>query len=224
MKRRNIFIIGGASALILLGLLLGAFFAGPLLASANSSQAAAASAQGTNPYCEQYLQDLAHRLNVSVSTLEQDKLAAHEDVLNQLVKDGKLTQSQADAIKQRMQNSKECSGKGDMRWDHAMLGHFLAKYRSDIANEVAKGLNMSTDQLVSQLKAGKSLSQVAAAQHVSESQVHTIVNNAVQDALKKAVTAGDLTQTQANGFTQILQKHSAVMDHLLNRHFGKKAA
>src|SRR6266487_3414133 len=101
MKKLTIFIFGGA-ALLLLAILFGAFFAGPLLAMANGSQTAAGTPTATNPYCQEYLQDLAQRLNVSVSTLQQDKLASTEDVLNQLVKDGKLTQSQADAIKQRL--------------------------------------------------------------------------------------------------------------------------
>lgn len=215
--------IGGAALLALLALLLGAFFAGPLLASANSGQTTAGTPTGSNAYCEQYIQDLAHRLNVSVSTLQQDQLAAHEDVLSQLVKDGKLTQAQANAIKQRLQNHKECSGKGNgIIGERAIVRQFLGKYRSDIANEVAKGLNLSTTQLTAQLKAGKSLSQLATAQHVSASQLHTVVTNAIQDALKKAVSAGDLTQSQSDSFTQFLQKHPAFLDHLLNRHVGKK--
>ncbi|TMD38568.1 MAG: hypothetical protein E6J04_01625 [Chloroflexi bacterium] len=72
MKKLTIFIFGGA-ALLLLAILFGAFFAGPLLAMANGSQTAAGTPPATNPYCQQYLQDLAQRLNVSVSTLQQDK-------------------------------------------------------------------------------------------------------------------------------------------------------
>jgi len=138
MKKRTIFIIGGVT-LLLLAILFGAFFAGPLFALANVSLTTAGTpTTTTNPYCEEYLQDLAHRLNVSVSNLQQDKLAAMEDVLNQLVKDGKLTQSQADAMKQRLTSRHECSGKG-LYGQRAILSQFLAKYRSDIANEVALG-------------------------------------------------------------------------------------
>ena len=92
---KKILLIGGGSALLLLCVLFGAFFAGPLLASARSSQTTATAASTpttTNPYCQQYLQDLANRLGVSVSTLQQDKLASADDVIAQLVKDGKLTQ------------------------------------------------------------------------------------------------------------------------------------
>jgi hypothetical protein len=100
---KKILLIGGGSALLLLCILFGAFFAGPLLASARGGQPSAAASTTTNQYCEQYLQDLANRLGVSVSTLQQDKLGAAEDVLAQLVKDGKLTQNEANQIKQRLE-------------------------------------------------------------------------------------------------------------------------
>src|SRR5215467_1183272 len=106
---KKILYIGGGSALLLLCILFGAFFAGPLLASAlgghttTATATAASTPTATNPYCQQYLQDLAKRLGVSVSTLQQDKLASAEDVLAQMVKDGKLTQNQANTIKQRLQ-------------------------------------------------------------------------------------------------------------------------
>src|SRR5438034_3049450 len=151
MKKRTIFIIGGVT-LLLLAILFGAFFAGPLFALANVSLTTAGTpTTTTNHYCEQYLQDLAQRLNVSVSTLQQDKLASMEDVLNQLVKDGKLTQSQADAIKQRLTSHRACSGKG-LQWQRAIINQFLAKYRSDMASDVDQGLHLSTNQLVTELK------------------------------------------------------------------------
>ncbi len=219
MQSRKILMIGGISALVLLSILFGAFFAGPLLASANGSSTANATAT-TNPYCEQYLQDLAHRLNVPVSTLQQDTLAAREDVINQMVKDGKLTQSQAATLKQRLASHKACSGKGSQD-AHFILGQFLKKYRSDIANEIAQGLHLSTNQLKADLKSGKSLSDVAATQHVSAAQLHTLVTNAIQDALHKAVSAGDLTSEQANTFTQYIQKHPGYLDRLLDKRLGK---
>jgi hypothetical protein len=219
MKRRSVFIFGGA-AVVLLAILFGAFFAGPLLALANGSQPAAGTPTATtNPYCEQYLQDLAHRLNVSVSTLQQDKLSAKDDVLNQLVKDGKLTQSQADAIKQRLTSHQACSGKG-LFLQRAVVGQFLAKYRPDMVSEIAKGLNLSADQLTTELKSGKSLNDIATAQHVSSTQLQTIELNAIHNTLSKAVSAGDLTQAQSDSISQLLQKHPQFLDRLSNKHFG----
>lgn len=216
---KKLLIIGGSSALVLLSILFGAFFAGPLFASANSTTATA-SPTTTNTYCVQYQQDLANRLNVSVSTLQQDSKSAREDVLAQLVKDGKLTQSQADSIKQRIENHQACTGNGHV-YSRFVTRQFLQKYRSDIATQVAQGLHLSADQLTSQLKAGKSLSQIASAQNVSTSQLQTIVTNAIKGSLSKAISAGDLTQTQANNFTQFLQKHPHAFGRILDHHFDK---
>ncbi len=223
MNNRKIpFLIGGA-ILLLLAILVGAFFAGPLIASANSNQATNATAGTPNKYCEQYLQDLANRLHVSVDTLQQDKKAAHIDVLAQLVKDGKLTQAQADKIKARIESHQPCTGKHDGKsGQNAQMHMLLQKYGMGVATDVAQGLHLSVDQLKAQLQSGKSLSTIATAQHVSADQLHTIVTNAIQSALSKAISAGDLTQAQASSFTTMLQQHPQLLDKILNGHIGKK--
>lgn len=115
---KKVLLMGGGSALLLLCLLFGAFFASPLFASAWSGPTKTAPTPTptatTNPYCQQYQQDLAKRLGVPVSTLQKDSLAAAEDMLAQLVKDGKLTQSQANRIRSRMESHMACTGHGHM--------------------------------------------------------------------------------------------------------------
>ncbi len=124
---KKVLLMGSGSALLLLCLLFGAFFASPLFASARSGPTKTAPTPAptapthtatTNPYCQQYQQDLAKRLGVPVSTLQKDSLAAAEDVLAQLVKDGKLTQSQANRIRSRMESHKACTG----HWHMHMMG------------------------------------------------------------------------------------------------------
>jgi polyhydroxyalkanoate synthesis regulator phasin len=222
---KKILLIGGGSALLLLCIAFGAFFAGPLIASARSGQNAATTAStpgATNPYCEQYLQDLARRLGVSVSTLQQDKLGAAQDVLAQMVKDGKLTQNQANQIEQRLQSHQACTGKGKGLWGRGVMLQSLKQYLPDVAAQVAQGLHMSSTQLMSQLQSGKSLSQVATAQGVSSAQLQTIVTNAIQSAVNKAVSDGNLTQQQATNIMQMLQKHPNALNRLLNGHLGKQ--
>jgi len=222
---KKILLIGGGSALLLLCIAFGAFFAGPLIASARSGQNAATTAStpgATNPYCEQYLQDLAKRLGVSVSTLQQDKLGAAQDVLAQMVKDGKLTQNQANQIEQRLQSHQACTGKGKGLWGRGVMLQSLKQYLPDVAAQVAQGLHMSSTQLMSQLQSGKSLSQVATAQGVSSAQLQTIVTNAIQSAVNKAVSDGNLTQQQATNIMQMLQKHPNALNRLLNGHLGKQ--
>src|SRR6516164_1945186 len=152
---KKILMIGGGSTLLLLCIAFGAFFAGPLLASARSGQTttpAASTPTGTNPYCQQYLQDLANRLHVSVSALQQDKLSAAEDVLAQLVKDGKLTQNQVNQIKQRLESHKACSGNGQGLWGRRAIMQSLKQYLPGVAAQVAQGLHMNANQLMSQLQ------------------------------------------------------------------------
>lgn len=222
--KKKIFLIGGGATLLLLSILFGAFFAGPLLASArgNTPSAPSASPAAANPYCQQYLQDLAKRLNVPVSTLEQDQKAAKEDILAQLVKDGKLTQAQANAIKQRLESRQACSGKGRAWWENGILRQALKKYQSTLLSEVASGLHLSAGQLQSDLQNGQTLSQVASAQKVSEGQLRTIVLNAVQSTLDKARQAGDITQSQETAFLQFLQKHPGLVERVLHHSFAKK--
>ena len=218
---KKIFWIVGGSILLLGCIVFGAFFAGPLFASAHTSQSnSTTSTSATNPYCEQYLQDLAGRLNVSVSTLQQDSLAAKEDVLAQLVKDGKLTQNQANAIKQRLESHQACTGKGQFL-ERGVVLHSLKQYLPNVASQVAQGLHLSVDQLKTDLQNGMSLDQIATAQGVSSSQLHTLVLNAIQSAVNQAVKDGNLTQQQATAFIQALQSHPGVLDKLLGRHFGK---
>jgi len=230
MNKQKMFILSIVAAVLLLGITVGVVFGGPFIASAYSNAtgisatatpttpATSATPTTTNPYCELYLKDLAKRLNVSVATLQQAQLAAHEDVLAQLVHDGKLTQNQANAIKQHLASHPECSGNGK-GVQLGLIRLFLQKYIPDLTNQVAKGLNLSADQLQAELKAGKSLDDIAAAQHVSSSQLHTIVTNALQSTLNKAVAAGDLTQQQANQFMQYAQNHPEAVDRMLSHHF-----
>lgn len=223
MKKKILF-IGGGVTLLLLSILFGAFFAGPLLASAHSNQGAtsATSTPATNPYCQQYLQGLAQRLNVPVSTLEQDSLAAKEDVLAQLVKDGKLTQAQANAIKQRLESKTTCNLPGKSGVELGILRSTFKKYESTLLNQVASALHLSSSQLQSDLQNGQTLAQIAKAQNITGSQLHTLILNAVQKTLDQARQAGDITQQQETAFMQYLQKHPGVVNRVLNHRFSKK--
>jgi polyhydroxyalkanoate synthesis regulator phasin len=221
---KKLLLIAGGSALLLGAILFGAFFAGPLFASAQSTQGqvnATSTATTTNPYCEQYLQDLAGRLNVSVATLQQDKLSAREDVIAQMVKDGKLTQNQANAIISKLESHQACTGNRGL-WGLRIVVSSLRQYVPQIESQVAQGLHLSVTQLQSDLKSGMSLSQIASQQGISNAQLQTIVQSAIQSAANQAVHDGNLTQTQATDFMQFLQKHPGVMALILNRHWAGK--
>ena len=217
-------LIGGGAVLLLASIAFGAFFAGPLFASANTTIPAAGTPGATkNQYCDLFEQSLAKRLGVSVSTLQQDRQGAFGDVLAQLVKDGKITQAQADQIKQRMASHplKDCSGVNAGRFVGIASGQFLKKYLNAALSEVSQGLKLTPDQLMTQLKSGQSLNDVAQAQHVSQTDLRNLMSKAISDQLSKAVSAGDLTQAQADAYQKMLQQHPQKLDKLLSQHFGR---
>jgi polyhydroxyalkanoate synthesis regulator phasin len=229
VNKKKLLLISGGFALLLLAILFSAFFTGPLLASARSSQTNAnaastptAATPTPNAYCQYYLQDLAKRLGVPVSTLQRDGLAAADDTVAQLVKDGQLTQKQANAIKQFLHSHQACTGINPA--ERGIILQSLQPYLNTVANQVALGLRMTPNQLKSQLQSGKHLSQLAAAQGVSSSQLHTIEENAVQSAVNQAAHDGNLTQQQATTFMQYVRQHPEVVSHIIERYYGKTSS
>ncbi len=212
---KKIFWVIGGSILLVGAIMFGSYFAGPLLASAHTGQPNAGTPT-PNPYCQQYLQDLAKRLGVPASKLQQDSMTAGQDVLAQMVKDGKLTQSQANTIKQKLQSHMGCTGRGNfLEW--GAIYSSLRQYRPSIENQVAQGLHLTSAQLTTDLKNGQSLDQVAKAQSVSTSQLRTSVLNAIQSAANQAVKDGNLTQTQASDLMQALQQQPGILDRILSQ-------
>lgn len=222
--RKKVLLIGGGVTLLLLSILFGAFFAGPLMALAQGAQTTGASSAPAkvNPYCQQYLQALAQHLNIPLARLEQSQQAAKGDVLTQLVKDGKLTQAQADKIRQRLSSRITCGLPKGAHVKSALMRPLLKKYGNTLLGQVASGLHLSTTQLQADLRNGQTLTQIAKAQNISASQLHTIILNAVQNTLDQARQAKDITQNQENKVMQFLRNHPALVDRLLNRSFTKK--
>jgi polyhydroxyalkanoate synthesis regulator phasin len=218
LEKNRIALAGVAGALLVLCILAGAFLVGPLVASAHGSTNTTSAKKDTT-YCDQYNQALAKRLGISVDTLKQDRQGAFEDVLAQMVKDGKLTQAEADQIKQREEKGAQngCPGFGTGNFA-GIRNSLLKKYGPDLVTQVAQGLHLTSDQLTTQLQSGKSLTDIAQAQGISADALHSMVNNAITSELNKAVSAGDITQNQATAFTTYLQKHPQFLDHVLDQH------
>lgn len=91
----------------------------------------------------------------------------------------------------------------------------LKQYGSNIKQQIAQGLKLTPTQLTSDLRSGKTLSQIATAQGVSTSQLQSLVSNAIQTGLQPAVTSGNLTQTQVDRYIKRLQNNPQLLDRLL---------
>lgn len=95
----------------------------------------------------------------------------------------------------------------------------LRTYGPDVKNQIAQGLKLTPDQLTADLQSGQTLTQIAAAQGVSSTQLQTLVTNAIETGMQPAVTNGDIKQKQLDN----LAKRYGSKPDLLDRLLGGKA-
>lgn len=113
--------------------------------------------------------------------------------LDPLVKDGTIDQSQEDKVIAALNSAKPNGAAGLGR--HGGFG--LGAPGADTA-VVAKALGVTTDQLKTDLQGGKSIADIATAQHVDLSKVIQTLVDDQNTKLDAAVKAGTLTQAQAD--------------------------
>ncbi|GCE02744.1 hypothetical protein [Dictyobacter aurantiacus] len=100
---------------------------------------------------------------------------------------------------------------------------YLARYRGTIRTQIAQGLHLPVDQLVSRLKGGATLSSVASAQGISNSQLQAMVKTAFQQGFQPAVNSGNLTQKQVNALINRMLKQPQTLDRYLDMQPGNGA-
>lgn len=179
---------------------------GALVAGGAGAAIAAISKDDAKKTEQSILDNAAKRLKVTPQALRDALSSAQDDQLDQAVKDGLLTQKQADAIKtQRKKDGRVLGGPfgrpgprgfgpggpGDPGAPHHMGGHMLF-------DDLAKALDLTQDKLFEQLRAGKSVADVAKSQGKSLDDVRAAVKAAAKTRADKAVKDGDLTQAQAD--------------------------
>ena len=173
-----------------------------------------------------YLQSLASKLGISVSTLQSDITAAEKDALTQAVNQGLISQAQANKLQQRL-NANPNQGlaprfvpgpRPQMRPGFragAGFGARLGFVGPSVLEAVANTLKMNPADVTSALRSGKTLTDLAKQQNVNPSDLQTAIVNAYKSDLDRAVKDGLMTQAQAD----------AIMAHLspskinLNRPF-----
>jgi hypothetical protein len=177
-----------------------------------------------------FLGDVAKRLNVTPDQLNNALKGAFDDRLQAAVKAGKLTQAQADAIKKKVAAAGggvpfigpgiagAAAGGPKMRFFHrggpfvgpAIVGGPI----KDGVSAASKYLGMTNQQLVRQLRSGKSLAQIAGAQKKSVDGLKSAITAAVKSDLDKAVASKKITSDQES---KILSGLNSRLDELVNR-------
>ncbi len=129
------------------------------------------------------------------------RLANIKSALTGLVKEGTLTQAQADKVAGTLDSQPPLGGMGGMGGQGGMRGSgggFAGMGTTQSHDAAAKALGMTADELYAAVQGGKSLADVAKDQKVS---VVTLVKAMVASAeadLATAVKGGTLTQAQAD--------------------------
>jgi hypothetical protein len=125
------------------------------------------------------------------------------ETLADQVKNGKLTQARADAIKARLAGRTPCAIAGALKGRAA--GPKLGAYRQALLSAAASALGITDATLKSDLGKGMTLSQIAAAQNVTEAQFRTKLIAILTPLLDKAVAGKMLTPTQESRIIKRLQ-------------------
>ena len=85
-------------------------------------------------------------------------------------------------------------------------------YSSIAQNDIANALHLDPQQIATQLQDGKNITEIAAAQGVSASQLHNIELKAFSHLFDTAVKSGDIDQRQAKEWIQQLQDNPLLLD------------
>jgi uncharacterized protein YidB (DUF937 family) len=152
--------------------------------------------------CEVYLGHLATQLGVSRAKLDSAAIAAARSTLQDEVAKGTVTQAEADKISARLAAHSLCpAGLSGHRAGHGRASAAMSAYLS----AAAVALRVSEDQLKQDLKGGQTLSQVAAAQGVSETDFKAKVTATLKPKLDAAVAAKTITQAREDAVLAKLQ-------------------
>lgn len=179
-----------------------------------------AAATNTDPR-DALLSDAAQRLNVTPDELRSALEGAFGDQLDQAVKDGKLTQQQADQLKQQIaRDGLPLGGPMGPGGPHRGLafgfrgpdgpGHGPFGAGLDAA---ASYLGLTEAQLARQLHSGRSLADIARAQGKSVDGLEQALLDAASTQLDRAVSDGKLTSEQRD---RILSELRAHVDELVS--------
>ena len=169
--------------------------AGSVAALAVASGTAGAIAATSNDKQDEkaVLSAAAKTLGVGTDELRSALSSAENAQLAAAVKAGKITQAQADAIKQRRQADGTVLGLGH-DGGHGGFGHHGGG--RELLAAAAKAIGISETKLTTQLRAGKTLEAVAKANGKTLAEVKAAAKKAATAQLDADLKAGTITQSE----------------------------
>ncbi len=171
----------------MLGLALGAVLLG-------GTALAQSDTEGTD-LGESFIDRLAEKLGMTSDELETAIKETEEDVIDDAVANGRLTEEQGEALKERVE-----SGPGLFRMMPAPSGmgrHVLGNLDIGLST-IASELGMTTDELREELATGATLSDIITDHGSTVEEVVTALVAEAETQMDEAVANGSLTQEQAD--------------------------
>src|SRR5256884_4373208 len=168
------------------------------VAPVEAAPSPSASPTGSKNYAQVFVDKLAGILHLTPTQTQDALKQAQLQTCDQMLADGKLTKAQAGAMKARInagQGLGAIQGFGRHGGFKADMALMRALKTAEL-NAAASALHMSTADLQSALRSGKSLSDLETQQKVSDSAVKAAMKSAAKGVLDKAVKAGTITQAQ----------------------------
>jgi hypothetical protein len=171
--------------------------------SAPAGSVTAVDASSASAQCTAFMKHFAVEIGKTQAQITAAFQKAIADTLADEVKSGQITQAQADTIKAKLASQTPCTlptvrAPGGNK---TAIGAYMQQYLAASAS----ALGITQAQLTADLKSGQSLSQVAAAQHVSEADFRTKLVASLKPALVQAVTDKKITSAQEQTIISRLQ-------------------
>jgi hypothetical protein len=165
-------------------------------------------ANGPSAVCSDFISHLSSDLGKSQSQLDSAIQKAIGETLADQVKNGKLTQAQAAAIKKKLAGHQLCSVAGPLGKKPGAPGTApVGASLQQLETAAASALGITSAQLKLDLAGGMTLSQIAAAQNppVTENTFRSRLIAQLKPRLDTAVTNKKLTQAQEDHILKQLQ-------------------
>jgi polyhydroxyalkanoate synthesis regulator phasin len=170
---------------------------------------AVTSAQGGDDPFGGFLSKVAAKLGISEDKLKSAIDDAQVETIDEAVASGRITQEQADRMKERV-----AEGDSLLPFGGPHRGPEGARVLPDAA---AQALGITQDELMTELKDGKSLAEVAEAKGMSVDDFKAALLTQVKAQLDSLVADGTLTQAQAD---RVMQSTRDNIDSIVNAQGG----
>ncbi len=153
---------------------------------------------------------VAEKLGISEEQLRTAFQDAEQELVDEAVAEGRLTEEQATRIRERISEGRIFPP--FHRPDHKPY----PRVRALIVDSAATVLGLDKDALIEQLRSGQSLAEVAEAQGMNVEDFKTALLAQVKENLDAKVADGDLTQEKAD---RIFGEIEEYIDRIVNYHF-----